>query len=822
MNRLGGSELPGSSISGGARTGTLHETQHFRWNTADVLGKGATATVFYGRNKDTGDVCAIKVFYERISRHIPSTRHREIDSMRRLQHDNIVKLIDLEKETDSNTEVLVMEYCAGGSLYSMLEQPQYAFGFPESEFRLFLKHIANGIRYLRQSGYIHRDIKPGNIMRYIGDDGSSLYKLTDFGAARELQEDETFTSIYGTEEYLYPRMYEQAVLRRPGQQDFDASVDLWSLGVTLYHVSTGMLPFQPFGGRSNSETMHKITSQKPEGALSGVQISPNGDIKWSNSLPDTCYLSKSLKALLEPMLAGLMELNMKKMWTFERFFATVEKLAFSVQLQMFSCCTGELMVLYVGPEDTHPYLQEKIAELTEIPASSQLILWHDSELKDVIDETSPMRSYPACIRKTRLYLMNSSCMGTGSPYMVVVPPFPEISKFDNLDLDCQSAKKACGIAHVLNYAVCQYLSQQKNLLKGETNFRRYLKRIVKHSELVVPEMRATLEQTRMRRESFSAAFTLLLNLFTILDTSLNVEELVTTVLGVKTQLNEPLRQLSECLKDRSFEEFFEKINSRLSEIEAYVDALSKRMREQERSRRFCTSGCSEEDRCLTKAESFKQKLQSVYSLMTRHKQYGDLHPHEKFIHYCEKQKQHSIGVLMASLVSQHCRHNLNTTFSDSQKEFGNLTKHLTRTKKVELNICSVKDSLQTLSSKLSEKEGKCRHIVERVISIVRSSLSNRKPSVGTLISLRNEEGYISRSGAGPSSSYEPEHSPRAKKQRTDILDRLTSELRSLQSDSEELKSLVEESSEVMKQFLTETSNLRIEGSLDSSLLPGDS
>lgn len=64
------------------------------------------------------------------------------------------------------------------------------------------------------------------------------------------------------------------------------------------------------------------------------------------------YCIRSLKALLEPMLAGLMELNMKKMWTFERFFATVEKLAFSVQLQMFSCCTGELMVLYVGPEDT--------------------------------------------------------------------------------------------------------------------------------------------------------------------------------------------------------------------------------------------------------------------------------------------------------------------------------------------------------------------------------------------------------------------------------------------------------------------------------------
>lgn len=58
------------------------------------------------------------------------------------------------------------------------------------------------MNHLRENGIVHRDIKPGNIMRLMGEDGQSVYKLTDFGAARELDDDEKFVSVYGTEEYL--------------------------------------------------------------------------------------------------------------------------------------------------------------------------------------------------------------------------------------------------------------------------------------------------------------------------------------------------------------------------------------------------------------------------------------------------------------------------------------------------------------------------------------------------------------------------------------------------------------------------------------------
>ena len=137
--------------------------------------------------------------------------------------------------------VLVMELCTAGSLYDVIEAPENAFGLCEEEFRtvmvdiskifhlacnarctdisvligpplvilmahwaliLFPPPVAEGMAHLRRHNIIHRDIKPGNIMRCISPDGSYSFKLTDFGAARELTDGDRFVSLYGTEEYL--------------------------------------------------------------------------------------------------------------------------------------------------------------------------------------------------------------------------------------------------------------------------------------------------------------------------------------------------------------------------------------------------------------------------------------------------------------------------------------------------------------------------------------------------------------------------------------------------------------------------------------------
>ncbi|CAK9251931.1 unnamed protein product, partial [Sphagnum jensenii] len=192
---------------------------------------------------------------------------------------------------ETHHKVLIMELCTGGSLFNILDDPINFYGLEEKEFLLVLKHLAAGMKHLRDMNIIHRDLKPGNIMKFVSEDGTSIYKLTDFGAARELEDDQQFMSLYGTEEYLHPDMYERAVLRKSAGKSFKANVDLWSIGVTLFHIATGVLPFRPFGGRKNKETMFKITTEKASGIISGTQHSENGDIEWSRTLPKTCLLS---------------------------------------------------------------------------------------------------------------------------------------------------------------------------------------------------------------------------------------------------------------------------------------------------------------------------------------------------------------------------------------------------------------------------------------------------------------------------------------------------------------------------------------------------
>uniref|UniRef100_A0AAX7VVY4 Protein kinase domain-containing protein n=1 Tax=Astatotilapia calliptera TaxID=8154 RepID=A0AAX7VVY4_ASTCA len=389
----------------------MQSTANYLWLISDLLGQGATANVYRGRHKKTGDLYAVKVFNNLSFLRPLDVQMREFEVLKKLNHKNIVKLFAVEEESNTRHKVLVMEYCPCGSLYTVLEESSNAYGLPEDEFLIVLHDVVAGMNHLREYGIVHRDIKPGNIMRVIGEDGRSVYKLTDFGAARELEDDEQFVSLYGTEEYLHPDMYERAVLRKDHQKKYGATVDLWSIGVTFYHAATGSLPFRPFEGpRRNKEVMYKIITEKPSGTISGHQKCENGKIEWSTEMPVSCSLSKGLQSLLTPVLANILEADQEKCWGFDQFFAETNDILHRTVVYVFSLQQATLHHVYIHEYNTAALFQELLCRRTSIPLHNQELLYEGRRL--VLDANRQAKTFPKTSRENPIMLVSRESVAT--------------------------------------------------------------------------------------------------------------------------------------------------------------------------------------------------------------------------------------------------------------------------------------------------------------------------------------------------------------------------------------------------------------------------
>lgn len=454
-------------------SGITASTANHLWSIQDVLGQGATASVYKARNKRSGELVAVKVFNTLSYNRPHEVQMREFEMLRKLNHSNIVRLFAVE-EMPSKNKVLVMEYCSGGSLLSLLEEPENAFGLPETEFLTVLQCVVQGMNHLRENGVVHRDIKPGNIMRQVGEDGKSVYKLTDFGAARELEDDEKFVSIYGTEEYLHPDMYERAVLRKPHQKSYGVSVDLWSIGVTFYHAATGSLPFIPYGGpRRNKPTMFKITTEKPMGAIAGMQRVADGPIEWSYNLPHSCQLSQGLTVQLVPVLAGILEADQDRCWGFDQFFTATTDILQRQPVHLFSLQQAQAHCIYIHHYSTVSVFFEEVASQTGIGVQMQHLLYLGHDLP--LEGNMKVVNLPSTSQAQPLILLSFGPEANPSlpfrePETPVIP-----SKFDVV-ADYNFSKVIVGIVHQYLRIVQLLHSHRDLLLQGYYSYMMRLRR----------------------------------------------------------------------------------------------------------------------------------------------------------------------------------------------------------------------------------------------------------------------------------------------------------------------------------------------------------
>uniref|UniRef100_A0A672SKN8 Serine/threonine-protein kinase TBK1-like n=1 Tax=Sinocyclocheilus grahami TaxID=75366 RepID=A0A672SKN8_SINGR len=288
------------------------------------------------------------------------------------------------------------------------------------------------MNHLREYGIVHRDIKPGNIMRVIGEDGRSVYKLTDFGAARELEDDEQFVSLYGTEEYLHPDMYERAVLRKDHQKKYGATVDLWSIGVTFYHAAIGSLPFRPFEGpRRNKEVI--------TGRSSGAQRcrSPAASRSESESPDGPVRLEKGLQSLLTPVLANILEADQEKCWGFDQFFAETSDILHRIVVYVFSLQQATLHHIYIHAYNTANLFQELLFRRTNITPSHQDFLYEGRHL--VFDPIQQAQTFPKTSRENPIMLLSRDPVNTVG-LLFEDPSPPKVQPRYDLDLDASYAK----------------------------------------------------------------------------------------------------------------------------------------------------------------------------------------------------------------------------------------------------------------------------------------------------------------------------------------------------------------------------------------------
>ncbi|MBP5270415.1 MAG: PASTA domain-containing protein [Clostridia bacterium] len=201
-----------------------------RYLVEEYVGSGGMADVFRARDLQTGKDVALKILHEEIAGDSEALRRitNEAQAVRRLSHPNIIGIYDVSVK--GPVKYLVMEYVEGISLRDYMDRRG---ALPYGEVLKFGEQILAALEHAHSKGVIHRDIKPQNIMLL----KNGIVKVTDFDIAK-ISDAETSTiadAAIGTVYYISP---EQA-----SRGESDARSDLYSLGIMMYEMATGRLPF---------------------------------------------------------------------------------------------------------------------------------------------------------------------------------------------------------------------------------------------------------------------------------------------------------------------------------------------------------------------------------------------------------------------------------------------------------------------------------------------------------------------------------------------------------------------------------------------------
>ena len=216
----------------------------------EVIGKGKFGVVNLGIHRKTGQQVAIKILNKENIKTLEDKElvQIEIGILKLCHHPNIVRLLDHLENTDYI--YIVTEFIEGGTLGQYFKKKK--FNFSERQAMNIMSQLASGVNYLHQYGIVHRDLKPDNIM-ITQQNEYGVIKIMDFGLSKIVSPHEKMVEGYGTLSYVAP----EVLLRTP----YNKEVDIWSMGVILFYMLSGRLPFR---GSKEQEVAEKIVYEQLE------------------------------------------------------------------------------------------------------------------------------------------------------------------------------------------------------------------------------------------------------------------------------------------------------------------------------------------------------------------------------------------------------------------------------------------------------------------------------------------------------------------------------------------------------------------------------